>query len=402
MTPPLQSARVLLVTDNQSIIKSTRMILDNTDNFQLMSKKVTSDTLFPTIVESKPNVLLLDFAFQNNPFYLVDRIVSEYNTCDVIAVLPDDESINLDRVVLSGARAFIKYPYDAEKLLVTIKRVIELSERKQVSMPEEPLQETQNRPSHLFSIFSPKGGAGTTTIATNLAISLHQRIKEDVLLIDGKLQFGHVALYLNLLTGNSITDLIAHSDMLDEQLVDQVTIRHKSGIHVLPSPNSISEAQGITPDKLFKVLQNLQNYFPNIIIDCGNHLDENTVTFMDASNQIFVIANPNLAAMRDVRQFIEVATSLSYPKDKILYLLNLTGRKADVRKEEIEKILKIKIFDTIPTDENLALSSWNEGVPIALLKPRHPISKAYEQISKKMEGIIRMTANPTKPINSRR
>ncbi len=267
-------------------------------------------------------------------------------------------------------------------------------------MPEETTAEPHTRPSHIFTIFSPKGGAGTTTIATNLAITLHERMKEDVCLIDGKLHFGHVSLYLNLLTGNSITDLIAHADMLDQQLINQVTIKHKSGIHVLPSPNSVTEAQGITPENLFKVIQNLQTHFPNIIIDGGNHLDENTVTFMDASNQIIVVVNPNLAAMRDVRQFIEVATSLSYPKEKILFLLNLTGRKADVKREEIERILKVDIFETIPTDENLALRSWNEGVPITLLKPRHPISKAYGKIAKKMEEIIQM-ANPTQPVKSR-
>jgi pilus assembly protein CpaE len=401
MTTPFESARILLITDNRSIIKTTRSILEKTENLELISKKVTSDTLFPTIAETNPDVILLDFEFQHNPFYLVDRIVSEYASCDVIAILTDSESVNLDRVVLSGARAFIRYPYEAKKLLVTIKRVIELSERKHNPMLEEPIAEPQDRPSHIFTLFSPKGGAGTTTIATNLAITLHKRMKEDVCLIDGKLHFGHVSLYLNLLTGNSITDLIAHADNLDPQLINQVTIKHKSGIHVLPSPNSVTEAQGITPEGLYKVLQNLQTRFPNIIIDGGNHLDENTVTFLDASNQIIVVVNPNLAAMRDVRQFIEVATSLSYPKDKILFLLNLTGRKADVKQDEIERILKMEIFETIPTDENLALSSWNEGVPIALLKPRHPISKAYEKIAKKMEGIIRM-ANPTQPIGSRK
>jgi pilus assembly protein CpaE len=400
MTTLFESAKILLVTDNQSIIKTTRTILDRTNNLKLISKKVTSDALFPTIVETRPDVILLDFDFQHNPFYLVDRIVSEYSSCDVIAILTDSESANLDRVVLSGARAFIRYPYEAQKLLVTIKRVIELSERKQSPMPEVSVPTPEVRPSYIFTIFSPKGGAGTTTIATNLAIALNKRMKEDVCLIDGKLQFGHVSLYLNLLTGNSITDLIAHADMLDQQLINQVTIKHKSGINVLPSPNSVTEAQGITPEKLFKVIQSLQTRFPNIIIDGGSHLDENAVTFMDASNQIIVVINPNLAAMRDVRQFMEVATSLSYPKEKILFLLNLTGRKADVKQEEIERILKMNIFETIPTDENLALSSWNEGVPIVLLKPRHPISRAYEKIAQKMEGIIRM-ANPTEPVKSR-
>jgi len=90
-----------------------------------------------------------------------------------------------------------------------------------------------------------------------------------------------------------------------------------------------------------------------------------------------------------VRRFIEISATLSYPKDKTLLILNLTGRKGDVKREEIEKILKMKIFGKIPSDGNLALSSLNEGVPILLKKPHHPISRAFNDIAKELVKIIR-------------
>ncbi len=71
-------------------------------------------------------------------------------------------------------------------------------------------------------------------------------------MIDGKHLFGHIALYYNLRTSNSITNLIAHAGNLDERLIKQVVVRHTSGIHVLPSPNSIIEAQGIKPEDLLQ------------------------------------------------------------------------------------------------------------------------------------------------------
>jgi pilus assembly protein CpaE len=86
--------------------------------------------------------------------------------------------------------------------------------------------------------------------------------------------------------------------------------------------------------------------------------------------------------MRDARQFLEVASTLSYPKDKILLILNRAGRKADIKSSEIEEILNVKIFGTIPADENIALSSLNEGVPIILKKSHHPISRAIKQLAK--------------------
>jgi len=394
MATNTDSASILLVSKNPSVIESTRANLAEEGRLDLINKSVNSDNIFPLIAEMKPDVILLDFEFQHNPFYLVDKIASKYPASAIVAILSESEMINVDRVVLSGARAFIQYPYRSNNLVVTIRRVLELLKRNQSNPAKTAEQSTSTEENEAklvktYTVFSPKGGAGTTTIATNLAISLHETLKEDVLLVDGKHLFGHVALYLNLRTGNSITDLIAHAGNLDERLIKQVVVKHTSGIHVLPSPNNIGDAQGIRPDNLFPVIQNVQQVFPNIIIDAGNSLNENAVTYMDSSDRILMPLNPDLASMRDARLFMDISSTLSYPKDKILLLLNLTGRKGNVKSQEIENILKMEIFGDIPSDENLALSCVNEGVPFVLKKPRHRISKSFSNIAKNLVKNIR-------------
>ncbi len=384
-----EKVSILLVSKNPAVIEATRKTVAEETTLKLIEREVTPENLFIVIAETKPDVILLDFGFQHHPFYVVDKIATDYPNSGVIAILSESEMVNLDRIVLSGARAFLQYPFQSDKLVIIIKRVMELLERNQTQPEEAPVMENTISTKNTFTVFSPKGGAGTTTVAINLAIALHKQLKEDVLLIDGKRLFGHVALYLNLFTGNSITDLIAHAGMLDQQLIRQVVERHASGIHVLPSPGSINEAQSIKPENLFTVIQGLQMIFPNIVIDGGNYLDENAVTLMDASDKILLVLNPDLASMRDIRQFIELSATLSYPKDKLLYLLNLSGRKADVKSEEIENVLKIKFFGKIPVDENIALSCLNEGVPIIVKKPRHPISKAFIDIAKDLTGLMK-------------
>lgn len=381
MANATESARILLVSQDPAVIQSTREYLAEEDTLELAQKEVTAGNIFSVIETIVPDVILLDFNFQANPFNLVDQIVREYPKSAVIAILPEDQVVNLDRVVLSGARAFVKFPYEGYKLPITIKRVMELQQQNGRSK-EATAGAKKERFKHTYTIFGPKGGAGTSTIAVNLAIALHDVLGEELLLIDGKHLFGHLSLYLNLRTGNSVTDLLAHAGSLDERLIKQVVVEHTSGIHVLPSPTSISEAQGIRPESLFTVLQALQGTFENILIDAGSHLNENTVTYMDSSDKILLVLNPDLASMRDARQFLEVASTLSYPKDKILLILNRAGRKADIKSSEIEEILNVKIFGTIPADENIALSSLNEGVPIILKKSHHPISRAIKQLAK--------------------
>jgi pilus assembly protein CpaE len=388
MPNPSESEKILLLSNDPSIIEATRASFEKDESLHLVTREVTSEDLFPVIDETQPYVILLDFNFSIYPFDLIDNLASRYPKSAVVAILPEVEMGNSDRVILSGARAFIQYPYRSDILVTTTKRVMELMERNQAISSAPPKVDADINPRNTFTVFSPKGGVGTTLIATNLAISLHKTLKQDVLLIDGKHLFGHVALFLNLRTGNSITDLISHAGMLDQRLIKQVVVKHNSGIQVLPSPNGITEAQGIRPENLFTVLQSLQQVFPYIIIDGGNNLNDNTVTYMDSSDKILLVFNSDISSMRDVRQFMDISTSLSYPKEKILLILNLTGRKADVKREEIENILKMKIFGKIPTDENMALSSVNEGVPLMLKKPFHPISRAISDITKELLKLI--------------
>ncbi|HOW91093.1 MAG TPA: AAA family ATPase [Anaerolineaceae bacterium] len=390
MTATSAQSTILLVSKNEVILADTRTTLRQEDDFYLIDKKVEPSNLLQTIAETQPDILLLEYGFQPQGFFeLVDRIATDYPMCAVVVILPEQEMVNSERVILSGARAFLIYPYKTDHLVNTIKRVLELMERSQTFPMPTAVQDSVTKPRNTFTVFSPKGGAGSTTVAVNLAISLQKQLKEDVLIIDGKHLFGHVSLCLNLRTGNSITDLITHAGTLDQRMIKQVVVRHVSGVYVLPSPTSITEAQGIRPEDLCKVVLALQQVFPNIIVDGGNHLNENTVTYMDLSEKILLVLNPDLASLRDVRQFMEVTKTLSYPPEKTLLILNLIGRKADVKREEIESILNMRIFGRIPADENLALSCLNEGIPIILKNPRHPISKAYEEITSGLVTLIK-------------
>jgi pilus assembly protein CpaE len=394
MATSSEQKRILVITKNPLVGDSISTIVNSQKDLALVDPTKIESGIIPGIAELSPDVILLDFEYQEKGFFdLVDKIATEFPTSAVIVILPDREMAHSERVILSGARAFLINPFKQENLLNTVRRVMELMVRNQATTATNLPVSVKTRPKNTFTVFSPKGGAGSTTVAVNLAIGLHKNLHEDVLLIDGKHLFGHVALCLNLRTANSITDLLAHVGTLDQRLVKQVVVRHISGIHVLPSPNSISEAQGIRPDDIYKMVQALQAIYPNIIIDAGSYLSENTVTYMDSSDKILLVLNPDLASLRDVRQFMDLSKSLSYPSEKTLLILNLTGRKADVKREEIENILKMKIFGKIPADENLALSCLNEGVPIVLKSPNHAITSAFTDMSKNLIKLIQAAKN---------
>ncbi len=171
-----ESATILLVSKNPSVIEATRTTLAEQDELKLLEKEITQENLLSVISQLKPDVVLLDFGFQHHPFYLVDKLASDFPKSAVVALLSESEMVNLDRVVLSGARAFLQYPFQSEKLVIIIKRVLELLERNQTTPTEGTLMENIINAKNTYTVFSPKGGAGTTTVAINLAISCIRRL----------------------------------------------------------------------------------------------------------------------------------------------------------------------------------------------------------------------------------
>ena len=376
------STIILLVSNNQDLIETTRTNLALSEYNDLIVRNGNREELAEIIDEKQPKLILVDFDFDPEPIKFIQEAITAYPQIAFVPILTEAHMANADQIMLTEARVFVKYPYQQDALTLTVQRAMDYKQSEQTNRQSAPTTEVPAKHGHVFTVFSPKGGAGTTTFAVNLAISLHQQVKEDVLLIDGKMLFGHVPLHLNLRTGNSMTDLIPHLGMLDQKLIRQVVVQHVSGIYVLPSPMSIIDGQGVRPEELFHLLQALQLEFPHIIVDAGSHLDEISVTFMDASNKIMLVANPNIAALRDARQFMEVATSLSYPMDKIMLILYGAGKRLDIKQEEIENILKMKVFGIIPADGDQMRKSLNEGVPIVIMKPNCPISRAYKGVAK--------------------
>jgi pilus assembly protein CpaE len=386
MAPLDEQTRILVISTNPLITDSIAIAFKEEQDFTLLDNSLLHEGVIPVIQKTLPEIILLDYQYQVDKVYeLVDGIASQFPSSAVIVILPESEIQNSNSLILAGARAFLSAPFTQRNLLSTLRRVRELLSRLQVSAQPSADFGSFAQSGNTFVVFSPKGGTGVSTLATNLAIAIRQQLKQqEILLVDGKHMFGHVALMLNLRTANSMIDLVSHAGTLDVNLIRQVVVPHVSGIHVLPCPNVISEAQGIRPDDLYKVVIALKKVYPNIIIDAGNFLNENAVTYMDSADRILMVLTPNLASIRDGRQFLDLTRTLSYPPEKILLLLNQLGHRTDVKMDEIEKVLRVKVFGKIPVDENVLISSLNEGIPIVQSKPNHPVSKAIKKIAKSL------------------
>ena len=401
------SIRVVTIGDPGPVQQQITAALNSQNEFQLVDVLNSPERLARDIGLAKPDIILVEPTLgEQSTVDIIDDLALQFPEAGIIAVLPEEDSTVIQQVMLAGARAFLIQPFTQINLLSTLRRVNVLESRRKASAPAGGQTDKATRPLRNLTVFSPRGGVGSTTIAVNLAMLFREQTGKKVLLMDGKQFFGHLDVMLNIRSQNTISDLIPHAASLDERLVQDVVNPHASGIHVLLGPSSLQVAQGIRADDLYSVFMSLQRIYDYIVVDGGNSLTENTVTLMDATDRILLLTTPDLASLHDVSRFIQISRSLAYPPNKILVTLNREGLKGGVKAGDIEAALQSKLYARIPDDGANALRSINRGVPIAFRYARSPVSRALKQLATnllqmKMADMPSVSNSPTVPVHQR-
>jgi pilus assembly protein CpaE len=383
------SIPVVVIIDPGATRHQIMSALQTQIEFQLITIMENLETVTREIRATQPEIIVIDHQVGGkSTLDTVDDICIQFPDKSVVALLPEGNPTLAQQVMFAGARAFLAHPFTQMEFMSTLRRVYDLEERRRLAQTPATIEDpSSSDPLQTITVFSPRGGVGCSTVAINLAVALHEQVDGRTLLMEGKLHFGHLGLMLNIRPRNSLAELIPHANSLDSALIEDVVVQHATGIEVLLSPSNIEMAQGIKPDDILNVLRGVRSMYDFIVIDAGNYLNENTVTLMDMSDRVLLVANPDLASLHDVSRFIQVSRTLGYPPGKVLVVLNRSGMLGGVRIKDIESALHQAPFAEIPEDGTKVIRSLNRGVPMYFKYPRNPMSRSIRQLAKTLADI---------------
>ena len=125
--------------------------------------------------------------------------------------------------------------------------------------PDLAVQQPGGPKGLVIGVFSPKGGVGKTTIATNIAIGLGQIAPMGVVIVDLDLQFGDVASGLYLNPEHTVTDAVSSAASQDSLVLKAFLTVHSGNIYALCAPHRPVEADYITPEQVTRMSNNSRN-----------------------------------------------------------------------------------------------------------------------------------------------
>ncbi len=241
--------------------------------------------------------------------------------------------------------------------------------------------DTGGTPGKVVTFFSTKGGAGKSALAVNYAISLAQRENCRVCLLDLDLQFGDLALIMNLKPRASIADLIASGSKIEDE-IDSYLFKRDENVFLLASPQKPEESELVTGEHVKAIVEALTDRFKYIIIDTAASFHDVSLAALDKSDVIHIVLTPIILAVKDLKGMLDVMTrSLEYPPEKIKVILNRSDSQSGISGNDIEKLCKRKMDYSIPSDGNVVVPSINTGIPAVISYPRSKFSKAVRKMA---------------------
>ena len=262
----------------------------------------------------------------------------------------------LSAAMRAGVRDILVPEASDQEIRDAIERALVVTDRRRQAVSQTS---SDNR---LIMVLSPKGGAGKTTVSSNLAVGLATRCPKQVVLVDGDLQFGDVGNALRLIPQTSVRDAVA-GGLRDVTEVKVHLTPHKSGLYALCAPEVPGVADEITAQAFARAVNLLHQEFKYVVVDTDPGLAERTLAVMDNATDFVLIGATDVASVRGLRKSIEALNQIGMTSQRRIFVLNRSDAKVGLDVKDIVATIGMEPDITIPSSRMVPIS-MNQGVPV--------------------------------------
>ncbi len=332
--------------------------------------------------EFSPDLVFLDLGADPVVGIRFAQFMSEADpTTRLIAAGPELSPELLLEAMRAGISEYLARPVSEEDLAQALLRI-----RRKLRRPGAGQEEAE--PGKLFVFFAAKGGVGTTTAATNLAVQLHKLTGKKTLLIDLDLELGETALLLGVRPRFNFIDMVKNFHRMDAELLASYIERHDSGVHLLSSPVRPERIEEVTADEVHAVLRFLKQHYDYIVVDTSKTFSQHSAAAFEEADLIFLLTTPDLPSLRNAKRSIPILERVTGKgAGRLRLIVNRAHARTVITLDDIKRTLELEIFFTLANDYGAISSSVNAGKPVVLNGSGSPYVKDVKALAAELAGL---------------
>ncbi len=309
------------------------------------------------------------------------RAVPALAEIPVLAISATDDVEDRIRLLEAGADDVMARPVDERELDARIEALDLRSRRSKDLRPGTVVSSTRREGRRLVVVFSPKGGAGTTTVAVNLALAMEARKSGEVAVIDLAQGTGSVATYLNADPRLGIADMARDTLALGDAAAVRTYLTGADKLVILagrPGPGSplLVDRENVGP-----IIETVLAAVPTVVVDAGSDLDDRTIAAMELADNVVLVVTPEFPSLRSVHLVLEYLREIGSSIGDTAVVLNEIFARHMLTPADIEGALGRPVAARIPHDPLLFQRAANEGSPIYQLAHGSPQAKRFDDLA---------------------
>ena len=297
-----------------------------------------------------------------------------------VGVILTREAVDVDvltHALQSGVREVVQAGDDAA-LAAACRRSYEVSRR----LTDAATDAAESAPlGQIVTVFAAKGGCGKTTLATNLGVVLAKDSGTRVCVVDLDLAFGDVAISVQLDPSRTLVDALPMTGHMDTTGASSLLTRYQPGLDMLLAPVTPGDAEKIPASLVGELLTVLRGMFDYVVVDTPAQFSEHVLTAMDASAHHVLLTTPDVPALKNLRVTLDMLDLLSYPRQIRSVVVNRSDSKVGLSLDHVEKVVRCPLAAQVPSSRAVPISI-NQGTPITLGTPGHPVSQAIGKFAR--------------------
>ena len=383
----MERIRILVVEDDLEKRSAITDALSDMEYLQLTGKAASAAEALKIMEEADPDVMIIGALIPGEGYSLAEQISASFSQIAMIMVEEELKEETMRKAIFAGAKDVLVYPFSPAQLVDSIYRSHQLEKKRQVIRQEKtPALREKNRRGQIFTVFSTKGGVGKTFVSTNLAVSLAKSTAEKVVLVDLDLEFGNTALALNIVPRYTIADVVNEIHNLDQELMENYLIPHRSGIRVLAANAQPQMTDFINAGQIEQIIKVLQAGFDYVVIDMPARFHDLVDPAFRQSDLLMLVTTQEVSTLRNIKSCLTFLDSLNFPQHKIKLILNKAETRSEIKFKDVQAALQQDLYSTVPAEYRLGSSSLNKGIPIVQLYPRARVSRSFQKLTHHILG----------------
>lgn len=362
-------SRLALVDPNDSSREEIKSLLLGLDQVWLEAECSRYDFFSDVVAQTEPDVGII--CLDEDPdkgLQLIQQTTQIAPDCQVIAVSSSTDGTLILNAMRSGAKEFITAPVKPQELLAAFERINQSS---------GGASEGKSQGCKIIALAGSGGGVGSTSLAVNLGCALALDKENTVALIDLDVALGDADVFLDTIPDYTLSDVAQNSERMDFTLLKRSLTQHASGLHLLPRPVQLQEAEMVTGEDLSRLLGLLKASFTHVLVDLSKSYSPLDMVALKEAEHVFLVTQLDLPCLRNVVRLMMSFSEVEDLKEKTRIVVNRVGMGVgQISLKKAKETIGGEIFWQIPNDYRVMSEVRNNGVPLVQQAPKANITQS--------------------------